>query len=186
MRASNNLSVGPATVTVKPSASTAAIAGKCPEVAQRPSAHVYLPERARHGRSTRYTHAGHRTTDLTGRLAHLFRICSVCVCVCVCGSCVRRSRRVRLLFPVRVSSYGVHRKITRATGATYTRSCRIIITQLRVGVRTQRYATGNATDNATDNATGNATGNGISYKGCPKINARFEFAAICAAKCWQP
>ena len=23
-------------------------------------------------------------------------------------------------------------------------------------------------------------------KGCPKINARFEFAAICAVKCWQP
>ena len=24
------------------------------------------------------------------------------------------------------------------------------------------------------------------YKGCSKINARFEFAAICAIKCWQP
>ena len=23
-------------------------------------------------------------------------------------------------------------------------------------------------------------------KECPKINARFEFAAICAVKCWQP
>ena len=26
----------------------------------------------------------------------------------------------------------------------------------------------------------------INKKGCPKINARFEFATIHAVKCWQP